>query len=421
MKKLLILLLLPTQLAFAQQDILLNNCYNWARENYPNLKQAEIWEEITSLKKENIKTNYLPQLTLNGQATYQSDVTSVNISMPGIDIPSVSKDQYKTYAEFKQNIWDGGISTANTKLEDAILQSNLSQVEVELYKLNEQVSQAFFTVLAMDKQKEVLTAQKKVLQEKLKTVQSGVENQMLEKSNALSLEAEILNIEQSTLQLDAGKKTAIQMLTILTGQTIDENSVLKYNTSEPNMRDKLSRPELELFSSQKNQFEKQSDLLTKSRNPKVFGFGQAGYGKPALNMLNDKFDTYYLVGIGLSWNAFDWKKTTRQKEMLQLHSKMISQQEETFNQNINLLLAQQNEQISKLEKLIETDTKMVMLRTEIAQSSASKLENETITTSDYIQDVQAETIAKLNVELHRIQLNEAKEKYNLIKGKKFSE
>ncbi|MCG6188894.1 TolC family protein [Maribellus maritimus] len=421
MKKLLILLLLPTQLAFAQQEILLDNCYNWARENYPNLKQAEVWQEITSLKKENIKTNYLPQLALNGQATYQSDVTSVNISMPGIDIPSVSKDQYKTYAEFKQNIWDGGISTSNTKLEEAILQSNLSQLEVELYKLTEQISQAFFTALAMDKQKEVLAAQKKVLQEKLKMVQSGVENQMIEKSNALSLEVEILNIEQSALQLDAGKKTAIQILTILTGQTINKNSVLKYNASELNKHDELSRPELDLFASQKNQFERQSDLLTKSRNPKVFGFGQAGYGKPALNMLNDKFDTYYLVGVGLSWNAFDWKKTNRQKEILQLQSKMISQQEETFNQNIKLLLAQQNEQISKLEKLIETDTKIVTLRTEIAQSSASRLENETITTSDYIQDVQAETIAKLNVELHRIQLNEAKEKYNLIKGKIFNE
>ena len=131
----------------------LQDCYHWARENYPNLKQAEIWQEITSLKKENIKTNYLPQVTLNGQATYQSDVTKVDIAMPGISIPSVSKDQYKAYAEFRQTIWDGGISAANAELEDAILKSNLSQVEVELYKLNEQVAQAFFTVLANEQAK----------------------------------------------------------------------------------------------------------------------------------------------------------------------------------------------------------------------------------------------------------------------------
>lgn len=417
MKRLLILLLLPAQLVFAQSEITLDDCYNLARENYPNLKQSEIWQEITALKKENNKTSYLPQVTLNGQATYQSDVTKVNILVPGINIPLVAKDQYKAYAEFKQSIWDGGITSANEKLEDAILQANLSQLEVELYKLDEQVSQAFFAALAMDKQKEVLAAQKRMLLEKLKAVHSGVKNQVVEKSAALALEAEILNLEQNEIQLEAGKKTAIQMLSILTGQTISENTNLKYEVPEVNVQSELTRPETQLFSAQKTQLEKQSDMLTKSRNPKLFGFGQAGYGRPGLNMLNDKFDTYYLVGVGLSWNAFDWKKTDRQKEILQLQSQMISQQEETFSQNLNLLLASQNEQIGKFEKLLESDAKMVALRSEIAQTSASKLENETITTSDYIQDVQAETIAKLNIELRRVQLNEAVEKYNLIKGK----
>ena len=416
MKKLLILLLLTSNLLSAQPEVSLNDCYIWARQNYPNLKQSEIWREITSLKKENIKTSYFPQVTLNGQATYQSDVTKVDISMPGVSIPSVSKDQYKAYAEFKQNIWDGGISNANTELEEAILQSNLSQIEVELYKLNEQVSQAYFTALAADKQKEVLSAQKEVLKEKLEAIQSGVRNQMVEKSAALVLEAEILNLEQNEIELEAGKNTAIQMLSILTGQAIEEDSKLNYIPQVLNGQTELNRPELDFFSAQKTQLEKQTELLTKTRNPKVFGFGQAGYGRPGLNMLNDNLDTYYLVGVGLSWNAFDWKKTSRQKEVLQLQSEIISQQEETFNQNIRLLLAQQNEQITKLKKLLETDSKMVSLRSEIVKLSASKLENETITTSDYIQDVKAETIAKLNIEIHQIQMNGATEKYNLIKG-----
>jgi hypothetical protein len=134
-------------------------------------------------------------------------------------------------------------------------------------------------------------------------------------------------------------------------------------------------------------------------------------------MLNDKFDTYYLVGIGLSWSAFDWKKTAREKQMLQLQQQLINQQENTFDHNLEILLAQQNQQIGKLEKLLETDLKMVGLRTEIMHKSASKLENGTVTTSDYVQYLQSETIAKLNYELHKIQLNEAREKYLLINGK----
>ena len=164
--------------------------------------------------------------------------------------------------------------------------------------------------------------------------------------------------------------------------------------------------------------EKESELIQKSRNPILFGFGQAGYGRPALNMLSDKFDTYCLVGAGISWNAFDWKKTARQKQVISLQQQIIDHQEKTFNQNLQILLAQQNEQIKKFEKLLETDIEMVSLQSEIAQISASKLENETITMADYIQDLQSETIAKLNYELHKIGLNEAMEKYSLIKGKR---
>lgn len=417
MKKLLLFLFLPIQMVFGQNEILLTDCYSWARENYPNLKQIELWEQITSLNQENIKTKTLPQVTLNAQITYQSDVTGIKIPIPNVSIPSVSKDQYKTYAEFKQTIWDGGISQVNTKLEDALLKSNLSQLEVEMYKLNTQVSQAFFTALVVKKQSAVLAAQKKVLYEKLKLVESGIKNGILEKSAALSLKAEILNLEQNEVQLEAGNSAAIQMLSILTGKTIPKESELIYNNPVVAANQNLNRPEFQLFTNQTGQLETQMELLDKTRNPKLFGFGQAGYGKPGMNMLNNEFDTYYLVGVGISWNAFDWKNTFRKKQVIQLQQQMIQTQQETFTQNIQILLSQQKEQINKLEKLLNNDQQLISLRTDITKFAASKLENETITVSDFIQELQAETVSKLNNELHKIQLNEAIEKYNLIYGK----
>lgn len=417
MIKIILLLLLPAQLVFAQNEVMLDSCYSWTRQNYPNLKQAGVWEQITALKKENLKTANLPQLTLNGQASYQSNVTKIDIPDLPVNISPMSKDQYKAYAEFRQSIWDGGLTAANTELEDAILKSNLSQLEVELYKLNEQVSQSFFTALAIDKQNRILEAQIEVMQEKLKEVRSGIEAQVVEASAEWEIEAEILNMEQNRIQLLAGKSAAVHILSILTGKNIDDNAEFQSQQENSNENTAINRPENELFADQRSRLVKQSDLLSKTRNPKIFGFGQAGYGRPGLNMLNNNFDTYYLVGVGVSWNAFDWKKTAREKQMLQLQSDMIDQQEETFTQNISVLLAQQQEQIYKLEKLLETDKKMVTLRSNIVKTSASKLENETIKTSDYIQDVQAETIAKLNAELHQIQLNEAREKYSLIQGK----
>ncbi len=134
-------------------------------------------------------------------------------------------------------------------------------------------------------------------------------------------------------------------------------------------------------------------------------------------MLSENFDSWYLVGAGISWNAFNWKNTARQKQVLSLQQDMLKTGEQTFRQNIDVLLVQQKSQISQLEDLLKTDQEMVSLRSEIAKSASSKLENDVITASDYIQEVQAETLAKLNLELHQIQLEEANEKYSLIMGK----
>lgn len=413
---LFVIFLLTLQIVYAREEVSLDSCYIWARENYPNLKQAGLWKEITALQKKNIETQSLPQITLNGQASYQSEVTGIDIPAPDISIPRPSKDQYKAYAEIRQSVWDGGLSEANARLEDALLQSHMSELEVEIYKLNEQVMQAFFTRLISDKQLAVLQAQKTVLEERLKATQSAIRHGTAQKTAALTIQAEIMNLEQNELQLTSVRSAALQMLSVLTGKTISSDSEFAFTEAQPAAEAALSRPEMQLFENQRQQLNNRMELLDKSRNPKVFGFGQAGYGKPGLNMLSNTFDTYYLIGAGISWNPFDWKNKTRQKKVLQLRQDMVSTQERTFIQNINLLLVRQQEEISKLKKMLETDRELVGIRSEITAAATSQLENEILTASEYIREVQSETIAKLNYELHKIQLNEAHEKYILIKG-----
>lgn len=418
MKKMILIFLLPIQLVFGQNELTLNECYQLARENYPNVKQSDLYQEITFQKNENLKAAYLPQVSLNAQATYQSDVTGINIPLPNVSIPGVSKDQYKAYAELKQTIWDGGISLSNAKLEDALLKSNLSQLEVEIYQINEKVAQTFFTVLIIDKHIEIIDVQQKVLEEKLKTIESGIKNGLSEKSAALVLKAELLQTEQNKIQLNAGKNASLKMLSLFIGKDVSEETTLKYNRQNFLVASSINRPENLLFANQVAQLNTQIELLDKTRNPKFFGFGQAGYGKPGLNMLNNEFDTYYLLGVGVSWNAFDWKTTFRKKQIIQLQQKFIQNQKETFMQNIQILLAQQKEQINKFGDLLKSDREIILLRNEISKAASSKLENQTITATEYIQELQAETRAKINLELHKIQQNEAVERYNILQGNK---
>ncbi|MBN2775630.1 MAG: TolC family protein [Prolixibacteraceae bacterium] len=414
MKKFILLLFLPVQVAFGQQEITLKECYHWARENYPNLKQSEIYSGISGLKVENLKTNFLPSATLKGQATYQSEVTKIDIPIPNIDVPCIAKDQYKIYLEFQQTIWDGGLTESQRQLEESILKTTLSQLETEIYQLNEKVNQAWFAAISANKTREILETQKNILNEKLKSLESGIKNGVIEISNADVLKAEILNTDQTIIEIQSGYQTAIKILSLITGKELD-NAILK---TEPVLKSNvdLNRPELALFESQADQLDNKAILLEKARNPKIFGFGQGGIGRPGLNMLSNDFNPYYLVGVGISWNPFDWQKTKREKQIIGMQKDLILAQQETFEQNILILLEQQLETIQKTEKLIETDQQIIILREKIADVSASKLKNGTINSADYVTDLNAATIAMLKLETHKIQLEEATIKYNTIKG-----
>ncbi len=408
--------LFPGQILLAQEAATLVQCQQWARENHPALKQLEIYQQILDLKDQNNATSYLPQVNLNGQATYQSDVTKIGLSLPNIKIPTVDKDQYKIYLDLKQTIWDGGLSKAKKSVDKAEASGNQQQTEVELYQVKEKVNQFFFTSFLIQENLKILDKKIETLTERKSILESAVKNGMVLSSELDQLLAELIRTKQQVLELNTGLETVRYALSILTGKTTDQFQKLVM-ADELFVLDKpLMRPELDLFSKQKTLLETNSNLLKKQRNPKFFGFGQAGYGRPGMNMLSTEFDTYYMVGLGFSWNVFDWRTTNRQQQVLKLQQEIIQTKEKSFVQNIDIATDQQQKQIKQITELLKTDQELIDVRERITKTSASKLENGTITTADYIQDLNAETTARITMQTHKIQLSEARTKLANIRG-----
>jgi outer membrane protein TolC len=358
----------------------------------------------------------LPQVNLNGQATYQSDVTKIGISLPNMKIPTVDKDQYKFYLDLKQTIWDGGLSKAKELLNNAENAGNLQQTEVELYQVKEKINQFFFTSFLIQENLKILEKKTETLNERRKLLESAVNNGMVLLAELDQLLAELIKTEQTVIELKSNKETVLYALSILTGKTTEQFANLSLPGKPTDLNMPLKRPEMELFSKQNELLSANSDLLQKQRKPKLFGFGQAGYGKPGLNMLNNSFDTYYMLGLGFSWNVLDWKTTNRQKQIIKLQQDMVQTKQDAFVRNIDLATDQLNKQINQISELLKTDQQLITIRERITKTSASKLENGTITTADYIQDLNAETTARLMLETHKIQLKEAWIKLANIRG-----
>ena len=60
-----------------QETITLAQCYEWAHANYPQIRQYGLIGQTEQYNLSNAAKGWLPQLTVNAKATYQSEVTKL--------------------------------------------------------------------------------------------------------------------------------------------------------------------------------------------------------------------------------------------------------------------------------------------------------------------------------------------------------
>ena len=85
--------LLVVSFSNAQQTLSLENCYDLVNKNYPLAKQTDLLLQKSAFEIESLNKGKLPKIDLNGQATYQSAVTGLPISLP--NVTPLNKDQYR--------------------------------------------------------------------------------------------------------------------------------------------------------------------------------------------------------------------------------------------------------------------------------------------------------------------------------------
>ena len=402
--------------SFGQQKLSLETCYSLVNENYPLAEQTDLLAKQNGLDLAIIKNGKLPQLDFVAQATYQSDVIELPINLPGTTIIPPNKDQYKTTVSVNQLIYAGGLIDATVEAKAITLKTQQKQVEVTLYQLKEQVNQLYFSILLLQEKKMLLNAKKKQLETTLKEVKAGIKYGMLLATSDAVLEAELLKIEQQFTEIDQNNISLIATLSALIGIEISTSITLENPNISTNLKGNVKRPELALFQLQKEQIEASEKLIAKKNSPKLLGFATGGYGNPGLNMLDNSFQTYYMAGLKLNWNIFDWNSTKKERKSLLINKELIDNQQEIFKLNTNIELDQQLAEISKISAYIESDKAIIELRKKILKSANSQLKNGVIMASAYITELTNLYEAENNLSTHKIQLQLAKVNYKTTKG-----
>lgn len=385
----------------AQQSLTLEECYSLAKENYPLVKQRDLITKSNTYSLSNASKGYLPQLTVFGQASYQSDVTQVPINAPGVVV--LDKDQYKIYGEINQTLYDGGVISKQKKTIEANSVVEEQKLEVELYKLRDRINQLFFGTLLINEQITQTEILKKDIQAGLAKTNTAIANGIALKSSSDAMQAELLKADQRIIELQSLRSAYRDMLGLFINKLLSDNTIF-IKPELGTFIETINRPELKMYDFQKKSLDAQNEMITARNLPKLGLFFQGGYGRPALNMLNNDFDTYYIGGLRMTWSLGGFYTSKNERAIIDVNRNFIDLQRETFLFNTNLTLKQQNSEANKLQDLIKTDDEIIALRTRIKNTALAQVENGVITSTDYVREVNAEDQARQNQSLHQIQL-----------------
>lgn len=395
------------------EQVSLQECHQNAMVNYPNFIQTELNNASYELNIKNIKTAYYPSLNLNGQIHYQSDVTKMPIPpIPGFVNPVISNDWYKINLDVQQVIYDGGVTSGKKAVESADREISNQQVQIELYQLKEKVNHLFFNILFLKESTDVLDVLSQSLKASIKDATSAFNNGTILKSEVDKLKVELIYINQQVIEKQSDITALISALNEITKLNIASAKALTTpKLTITNFNYINNRPEYILLTKQQEKLGAVKSLTGSKRRPVFSAFGQAGYGRPGYDMLNNDFDDYYMIGARLHWNIWDWNKVQHERQILDIQKEIITSKKQSFDQNLRADLFLRTESISKYKKLLETDAEILELQNNVVSTALVQFNNGIITSTTYLIELNKLAKVKLNTEAHKLQLVFAKYQY----------
>jgi outer membrane protein TolC len=412
------LLLLAAYSQAQLKQLTIEQCYELAKQHYPLIKKHDLIARSGAYSIDNAAKLYLPQFSITGQASYQSQTinfSDVLGSLPGIKPPALSKDQYRLQAEINQQLYDGGFSKNQKDIARANTAIQQQNVEVNLYALRDRIAQLYFSILLISEQLAQNEIKKSSLQSAADKTAAALRNGTAFKSNLDELQAETATAEMLNIEFRASRKAYLQVLSIFIGQPLDGSVELE--TPAQQLTDpSIKRPELELFALQKKVYTVQEKQLQSGYLPKLNAFVQGGYGRPTLNIIENKFGGWWLGGLRFNWNLGSLYTLKNNRHILKNDQDALDIDKETFIYNTHLILSQQDSEAQKYADLMKQDDAIIALRASVTKSAQAQLDNGVITVHDYISKLDAENMARQTKILHATQLLQMQYNYKNTSG-----
>jgi outer membrane protein TolC len=396
----------PLQLATLQRE---------ARDADARAREIDLLARQSELRVRNIEADRLPAVGALGQSQYQSDVPTAPFLLPnGQPAFAPPKFTYDASLRVDQRLFDPSL-TPRVDEAHAELAESQARVRTSLFALRAEVNEAFFTAALMQEQIGAVSATIDSLEGRLREMNVRVQQGTALGGESAAIEATVIQNRQRVDELNASRTAALARLALLTRRSIDPDARLvlpQLETAAAAARDTLdrlrARPEYEQFDRTRDRVARQQQLAAAADRPQLSAFGRVGYGRPGLDFINDRAETYGLAGVQLQWKAWTWGASDRERDALALQQSIVNAEEQAFASGVRRATETDLAAIDRLERALAADDRIVALREGIERAAKLRLQEGVTTAADYL-DRNAEMLgAQFDRARHRVELAHAR-------------
>ena len=388
----------------------------------PRQRQLQLQSTATNLRLRNIDAERLPSLSANGQAQYQSAVTTLAVSIPGVTIPTPPHDTYDARVNAQESIFDPTIAPRRN-VERAQLVEAQAQVRVTLFGLRQEVADAFFTAASLAERAATVETTVADLTARLRETQVRFREGTALPSDTASIAATVLQRRQDLAQLRADRRAALARLSELVGREIPDGEPVALPDLAAEVAAAMSaldrlraRPEYEQFRASRDRLTLQEAVTAAQEKPRVSAFGRVGYGKPGLSMLSSEFQSYWLAGVQVQWAPWTWGSTDRDREAMEVQREIVATNETAFTRTLHRNVQQSIATIARLDSTLALDDEIIALREAIDRESRVRLQDGAITAAEYVDRNTELLAARLARIQHHVERSQARVNFLTMVG-----
>ena len=408
------------------RDLTLDESIQIGLQNSELIHSSKMKVNYAEARLSEINTNRLPSLKLNASYTRLSEIEPFILTTPfgSFDIVPSIVNNYNIKLSLQQPLFTGFKLLSSSDIAEYSYEAQKQNYTRDEQQLVLDIKNAYWNLFKVIKVKSAVDENVDLINAHLTDIKNFFDQGLATKNDVLKVQVQLAEAQLRQIDAKNNVELAKSSLNNVVGLPLSSNISVQTDVSiieEPvSDLDQLikeameNRPELKAMDFQLKAGESGITLAESNWYPQIYLTGNYYYSRPNQRIFpaEDKFNGTWDVGVGLSWDIWNWLSTSDQTKEAEAQYEQVKDSYKSLKDGITLEVTQNYLNLLKAKEKVTTANQSVHQAEENYRVTDETFKNGLVLNSDlldaefalmqaktnYVQSVADYELAKANLE-----------------------